>query len=70
MGNIFENRKSRQSRKTGSFYQLQRLKEYRGKYRKVWERKNMRCLKYFFKNRGGDAACGSVRSICIIFPSG
>lgn len=50
MGNIFENRKSRQSRKTGSFYQLQRLKEYRGEYWKVWEReKNMRCMKYFLK---------------------
>ena len=48
MGNIFENRKSRQSRETGP--QLQRLKEYRGEYRKVWEReKNIRCLKYFLK---------------------
>lgn len=48
MGNIFENRKSRQLRETGS--QLQRLKEYCGEYRKVWEReKNMRCLKYFLK---------------------
>ena len=50
MGNIFENRKSRQSRKTASFYQLQRLQEYHGEYREAWEReKNMRCLKYFLK---------------------
>lgn len=50
MGNIFENRKNRQLRKRGSFYQIQRLQEYRGEYRMAWEReKNMRCLKYFLK---------------------
>lgn len=50
MGNIFENRKSRQLRGIGSFCQIQRLQEYRGEYRKVWVRaKNMRCLKYFLK---------------------
>ena len=50
MGNIFENRKSRQSRGIGSFYQIQRLQEYHGEYRKVRVRaKNMRCLKYFLK---------------------
>lgn len=50
MGNIFENRKSRQSRGIGSFCQIQRLQEYRGEYRKVRVRtKNMRCLKYFLK---------------------
>lgn len=47
MGNIFENRKHWRSRKLGSLHQIQRLKEYRGEYREVWEReKNMRCLKY------------------------
>lgn len=35
MGNIFENRQSRQSRGIGSFCQIQRLQEYRGEYRKV-----------------------------------
>ena len=50
MGNIFENRKSRQSRGIGSFCQIQRLQEYRGEYRKVRVRaKNMRYLKYFLK---------------------
>lgn len=50
MGNIFENRKNSQSRKIGSLHQIQRLQEYRGEYRKVWEReKNMSCLKYFLK---------------------
>lgn len=50
MGNIFENRKSRQSRRKGSFCQIQRLHEYRGKYRKAWEREKIkRCLKYFLK---------------------
>lgn len=50
MGNISENRKSRQSRGMGSFCQIQRLQEYRGEYRKVRVRaKNMRCLKYFLK---------------------
>ena len=50
MGNIFENRKSRQSRGIGSFCQIQRLQEKREEYRKVRVRaKNMRCLKYFLK---------------------
>lgn len=50
MGNIFENRKCRQSRRIGSFCQIQRLQEYRREYRKVRVRaKNMRCLKYFLK---------------------
>ena len=50
MGNIFENRQSRQSRGIGSFCHRQRLQEYRGEYRKVRVRaKNMRCLKYFLK---------------------
>ena len=50
MGTIFENRKNWRSRKLGSLHQIQRLKEFRGEYRKVWEReKNMRCLKYFSK---------------------
>ena len=50
MGNIFENRMNRQSIGLGSFYQIQRLKEYRGGYREVWEReKSVRFLKYFFK---------------------
>lgn len=49
MGNIFENRKNWQSRRSGSLRQIQRLQEYRGEYRKVGERaKNMRCLKFFF----------------------
>lgn len=48
MGNIFVERKIQQSRGTGSFCQIQRLYDYRGEYRKAWEReKNMRCLKYF-----------------------
>ena len=50
MGNIFENRKNWQSRRSGSLRQIQRLQEYRGEYRKVGERaKNMRCLNFFFK---------------------
>ena len=50
MGNIFENRQSRQSRGIGSFCQIQRLQEYRGEYRKMREReKSMRCLNYFLK---------------------
>ncbi|MDN0042795.1 hypothetical protein [Mediterraneibacter glycyrrhizinilyticus] len=50
MGNIFENRKNWQSRRSGSLRQIQRLQEYCVEYRKVWEReKNMRCLKYFLK---------------------
>ncbi len=50
MGNIFKNRKSRQSREIGTFCQIQRLQEYRWEYRKAWEReKNIRRLKYFFK---------------------
>ena len=66
MGNIFGERKSQQSRGTGSFSKIKRLQEYRGKYKKIREReKNMRCLKYFLK-----IGCGLVRSICIIFPAG
>ena len=50
MGNIFANRKNRQSRGTGSFYQFKRLQEYHEEYQKAWEReKNIRCLKYFLK---------------------
>lgn len=50
MGNIFENRKKRQSRRKGSLCQIRRLQEYCGEYRKVQVRaKNMRCLKYFLK---------------------
>ena len=47
MGNIFENRMNRQSIGLGSFYQIQRLKEYLGEYQEVREReKSVRCLKY------------------------
>lgn len=50
MGNIFVERKSQQSRGTGSFSKIQRLQEYRGEYKKIREReKNMCCLKYFLK---------------------
>ncbi len=50
MGNIFENRKNRQSRRAGSFYQIQRLQEYHREYRRARGReKSIRCLKYFFK---------------------
>ena len=50
MGNIFENRESWQSRRSGLLRQIQWLQEYRGEYRKARERgKSMRCLKYFVK---------------------
>lgn len=50
MGNIFENRKRRQSRGIGLFCQIQRLQEYHREYRKAREReKSIRCLKYFLK---------------------
>lgn len=41
MGNIFENRKNWQLKKIGSTHQIQRLKEYSGEYRKVWEREKI-----------------------------
>ena len=51
MGNIFKNRKSRQSREIGTFCQIQRLQEYRrgNTGKRGREKKNIRRLKYFFK---------------------